>query len=63
VAAYPFTTLTPTVGEVNYEDFTTITIADLPGLIEGAHVNVGLGHDFLRHIERTKFIAMVIDIS
>jgi GTPase involved in cell partitioning and DNA repair len=55
--------LTPTVGEVNYEDFTTITVADLPGLIEGAHVNVGLGHDFLRHIERTKFIAMVIDIS
>jgi GTPase involved in cell partitioning and DNA repair len=47
-SSYPFTTLTPTVGEVNYENFITIKVDYLPGLIEGAHVNVGLGHDFLR---------------
>ncbi|KAL0477868.1 hypothetical protein AKO1_010389 [Acrasis kona] len=63
VAAYSFTTLHPTVAEVILEDFSKYTMADIPGLIEGAHVDVGLGHDFLRHIERTKVLAYVIDIS
>eukprot|EP01080_Neovahlkampfia_damariscottae_P001283 gene1283-11369_t len=63
VAAYPFTTLNPTIGNVHYDDYTSISVADMPGLIEGAHINIGLGHDFLRHIERTKILAMVLDIS
>jgi GTP-binding protein len=63
VAAYPFTTLHPTVAEIHLEDFSTFTLADIPGLIEGAHVNIGLGHDFLRHIERTKILMYVIDIA
>jgi GTPase involved in cell partitioning and DNA repair len=63
VAAYPFTTLHPTVGKVIIDTQSEISIADMPGLIEGAHANVGLGHAFLRHIERTKFLAMVLDIS
>lgn len=63
VAAYPFTTLQPTIGRIELEDYSTFTMADIPGLIEGAHVNVGLGHDFLRHIERTKVLVYVLDIS
>lgn len=63
VAPYPFTTITPNVGIVDYEDFTRLTIADIPGLIEGAHENVGLGHDFLRHIERTKVLVYVLDMA
>lgn len=63
VAAYPFTTLHPTIGTVTLKDFSEFTMADMPGLIEGASANVGLGHDFLRHIERTKFLIMVLDIS
>jgi GTP-binding protein len=63
VAPYPFTTLQPVVGIVEYDDFSRITIADIPGLVEGAHDNVGLGHHFLRHIERTKVLAYVLDMA
>ena len=63
VAPYPFTTLHPVVGVVKFDDFFRLTIADIPGLIEGAHDNVGLGHEFLRHIERTKILAFVLDMA
>lgn len=56
IAPYPFTTLHPMVGIVEFPDSFRMSVADIPGLIEGAHKNVGLGHDFLRHIERTKVI-------
>jgi GTP-binding protein len=62
-AAYPFTTLTPNIGTVLLDDFSAIRIADIPGLIDGAHENVGLGHAFLRHIERTKVLAYVLDMA
>ncbi len=61
--AYPFTTVTPHVGMVEYEDFARLMIADIPGLVLGAHRNVGLGHDFLRHIERTHALAYVLDMA
>ncbi len=63
VAPYPFTTLHPVVGVIEYPDFSRLTMADIPGLIEGAHDNVGLGHAFLRHIERTKVLAYVLDMG
>ena len=63
VAPYPFTTLHPMVGVVEYDDFSRLTVADIPGLIEGAHDNVGLGHAFLRHIERTKVLVYVLDCA
>ncbi len=63
VAPYPFTTLHPVVGVMEYPDFARITMADIPGLIEGAHDNVGLGHAFLRHIERTTLLAYVLDMG
>lgn len=63
VAAYPFTTLTPHVGVVELPGYRRITVADIPGLIEGAHENVGLGHDFLRHIVRCKLLVFVIDMA
>ena len=62
-ASYPFTTLHPTVGIIDFPDFFRISIADIPGLIEGAHENIGLGHKFLRHIERTKILLYVIDMA
>lgn len=62
-APYPFTTLYPNVGVVEFEDFYRLTVADIPGLIEGAHDNVGLGHDFLRHIERCRAFAYVLDMG
>lgn len=63
IAAYPFTTLNPQIGMLEYEDYTTIRIADIPGLIEGAHNGVGLGYDFLRHIERTKLLIFILDMG
>ncbi len=63
VAPYPFTTLTPQVGIVEYADFRRIVVCDVPGLIEGAHLNVGLGHAFLRHIERCKILVILLDMA
>ncbi|MCO5579691.1 hypothetical protein L7F22_033549 [Adiantum nelumboides] len=63
VGHYAFTTLRPNLGKLEFEDFYSITVADIPGLIKGAHMNVGLGHDFLRHIERTTVLAYVVDLS
>ena len=63
IAAYPFTTLNPVLGTVIFDDYTRLRIADIPGLIEGAHSGVGLGHDFLRHVERSTFLLYVIDMA
>jgi GTP-binding protein len=63
VAPYPFTTLTPNVGILNYDDLTRIRIADVPGLIEGAHMGRGLGYDFLRHIERCQLLVVLLDMA
>ena len=63
VASYPFTTLKPMVGVVDFPGFYRATVADIPGLIEGAHNNVGLGHDFLRHISRCSTFLFVVDTA
>ncbi|MEM6278512.1 MAG: GTPase Obg [Verrucomicrobiota bacterium] len=63
VASYPFTTLKPMIGVVDFPGFYRATVADIPGLIEGAHNNVGLGHNFLRHISRCSVFLFVVDTA
>ncbi|XP_035174806.1 GTP-binding protein 10 [Oxyura jamaicensis] len=63
IANYAFTTIQPELGKIMYADYKQILVADLPGLIEGAHANKGMGHKFLKHIERTKHLLLVVDIS
>lgn len=63
VASYPFTTLQPVVGVVEFSGFRRCTLADIPGLIEGAHANRGLGHEFLRHITRCRVLLFVLDMA
>ncbi len=63
VAPYPFTTLHPVVGVIDFDGYRRASIADIPGLIEGAHRNVGLGHDFLRHITRCRILLFILDIA
>ena len=63
IAPYPFTTLHPQIGIVEYADFKRLTVCDVPGLIEGAHNNVGLGHKFLRHIQRCKILVLLLDMA
>ena len=63
IANYPFTTMTPQLGVLTYQDAKSISVADLPGLIKGAHNNRGLGHSFLRHVERTNTLVFVLDMA
>src|SRR6185503_4607359 len=61
IASYPFTTVEPNLGVANIDDNTTVVLADIPGLIEGAAQGAGLGHDFLRHVQRTRVLIHLLD--
>jgi GTP-binding protein len=63
IANYPFTTLQPVIGTIQYDTFTRLKLVDIPGLIQGAHTGAGLGHTFLRHVERTRGLVYVIDMA
>jgi GTP-binding protein len=63
IASYPFTTLHPIIGVLNFSGYRRARVADIPGLIEGAHRNLGLGHDFLRHITRCRLLLFVLDMG
>ena len=63
IAPYPFTTLQPVIGTIPYDTFTRLKLVDIPGLILGAHTGAGLGHTFLRHVERTRGLVYVIDMA
>merc|ERR1719481_325274 len=63
IASYPFTTIQPNIGIAEYPDLRRISMADLPGLIEGASQNLGMGHRFLEHVERTRLLLFVVDIN
>jgi GTP-binding protein len=63
IAPYPFTTLNPMIGVVEFPNYARATVADIPGLIDGAHRNIGLGHDFLRHIVRCRLLILVLDAA
>jgi GTP-binding protein len=63
IASYPFTTLKPQLGLIELPDYSTAVIADLPGIVEGAHRNVGLGHGFLKHIERCSVLLVLLDMA
>ena len=63
IAPYPFTTLHPQIGIVEYQDYHRLTVCDVPGIIEGAHQNVGLGHAFLRHIKRCRVLVILLDMA
>ncbi|MFO1476962.1 MAG: GTPase ObgE [Verrucomicrobiota bacterium] len=63
IAPYPFTTLHPQIGILEYPDFHRLTVCDVPGLIDGAHLNVGLGHAFLRHIQRCRILVLLLDMA
>ncbi len=63
IASYPFTTLHPQIGILEYPDYKRLTVCDVPGLIEGAHENVGLGHAFLRHIRRCRILIILLDMA
>lgn len=63
VGAYPFTTLNPVIGTMIFDDYSRLRVADIPGLITGAHDGIGLGHAFLRHIERAAYLIYVLDMA